>query len=75
MQIIRIGFYAAGLAVAAGLAIVFSGAFGSTAYALAGLAALAWTLAYAVACRAIGGPARTGGAACKADETAVIWSV
>jgi hypothetical protein len=71
-QIVRIALYVTGLAAAAGLAMVFSGRYGSVAYAVAGLAALVWTLAYAAACRAIGRPA--GAAACKADETAVIWS-
>jgi hypothetical protein len=66
-QLVRFACYAAGVAVAAALAIVMSGRYGSTAYALAGLAALAWTLVFAAVCR------RPGRAPRKGDETAVIW--
>ena len=62
-------FYATGPAIAAALAIVMSGRYGPAAWALAGLAALAWSLGWGTACRRDSGRGPR-----RADKTAVIWS-
>jgi len=72
-QLKRLAFNATGLIVAAALAIVLSGRYGPTAYALAGLAALVWALGWMLGGRAV--CRRTGdGTSRKADRTAVIWT-
>jgi hypothetical protein len=69
---LRVAFAAAGLAIAIAGVILFTsphGRFPPGYFAAAGVASIAWVLAYrAVVCRG------AGKAASKSDENAVIWS-